>query len=100
MWLVLAVGIGVGIAVAGLTYSVLAVPLYVFAQSDPDGLDRPMIRTAFFNVALPVANAGSAGDVDSARRAELASGAILTWAAGYYLGLTAPGSIAAPTLVC
>jgi len=51
--LVAAVAIGVGIAVAGLTYSVLAVPLYVFAQTDPDGLDRPMIRTAFFNVALP-----------------------------------------------
>jgi hypothetical protein len=54
VWLVLAVAIGVGIAVAGLTYSVLAVPLYVFAQSDPDGLDRPMIRTAFLKVALPV----------------------------------------------
>jgi len=48
------VGVGVGIAVAALTYSVLAVPLYVFAQSDPDGLDRPLIRTAFFRVALPV----------------------------------------------
>jgi hypothetical protein len=51
--LVAAVGLGVGIAVAGLTYSVLAIPLYVFAQSDPDGLDRPLIRSAFFNVALP-----------------------------------------------
>ena len=51
--LVGAVGVGVGIAVAGLTYSILAIPLYVFAQSDPDGLDRPLIRTAFFNVALP-----------------------------------------------
>ena len=51
--LVGAVGLGVGIAVAGLVYSVLAVPLYVFAQIDPDGLDRPMIRTAFFNVAVP-----------------------------------------------
>jgi hypothetical protein len=51
--LIAAVGLGVGIAVAGLTYSVLAIPLYVFAQSDPEGLDRPLIRTAFFNVALP-----------------------------------------------
>jgi hypothetical protein len=52
-WLVGAVGVGVGIAVAGITYSILAIPLYVIAQADPDGLDRPMIRTAFFNVALP-----------------------------------------------
>lgn len=52
-WIVAAVGLGVGMAVAGLTYSILAIPLYVFAQSDPEGLDRPLIRTAFFNVALP-----------------------------------------------
>lgn len=51
--LVAAVGVGVGIAVAGLTYSLLAIPLYVFAQTDPDGLDRPLIRRAFFNVAVP-----------------------------------------------
>jgi hypothetical protein len=51
---VAAVTIGVAIAVAGLVYSVLAVPLYVFAQVDPDGLDRPMIRTAFFKIALPL----------------------------------------------
>ena len=48
-----AVGLGVGIGAAGLVYSILAIPLYVFAQTDPDGLDRPMIRTAFFKVALP-----------------------------------------------
>lgn len=53
MGLVAAVGVGVGIAVAGLVYSLLAIPLYVFAQTDPDGLDRPLIRTAFFNVAVP-----------------------------------------------
>jgi hypothetical protein len=58
MGLVAAVGIGVGIAVAGLVYSILAIPLYVFAQTDPDGLDRPMIRTAFFNVALPAGIVG------------------------------------------
>ena len=48
-----AVGLGVTIAVAGLTYSILAIPLYVFARTSPDGLDRPLIRTAFFNVAVP-----------------------------------------------
>lgn len=53
VWLVGAVGIGVGIAVAGLAYSIIAIPLYVLAQTDPDGLDRPMIRDAFFRIALP-----------------------------------------------
>lgn len=53
VWLVGAVVLGVAIAVAGLTYSVIAIPLYVLAQTDPDGLDKPLIRTAFFNVALP-----------------------------------------------
>jgi hypothetical protein len=52
-WLAGAVGLGVGIAVAGLTYSIIAIPLYVLARTDPDGLDRPLIRTAFFNIALP-----------------------------------------------
>jgi hypothetical protein len=52
-WLIAAVSIGVGIAMAGLVYSILAIPLYVFAQTDPDGLDRPMIRNAFFKIALP-----------------------------------------------
>lgn len=51
--LVAAVTVGVGIAIAGLTYSVLAIPIYVLAQTDSDGLDRPLIRTAFFNIALP-----------------------------------------------
>ena len=58
--MVAAVSIGVAIAVAGLVYSILAIPLYVFAQTDPNGLDRPMIRTAFFNVALP---AGAIGGI-------------------------------------
>lgn len=52
-WLAGAVGVGVGIAAAGLTYAVIAIPLYVLARTDPGGLDRPMIRTAFFNIALP-----------------------------------------------
>lgn len=52
-WMVAAIAVGSAVAVAGLVYSVLAIPLYVFAQVDPDGLDRPTIRRAFFQVALP-----------------------------------------------
>lgn len=50
---VIAVAVLVGLAVAGLVYSVIAIPLYVLAQSDPDGLDRPFIRDGFFRIALP-----------------------------------------------
>jgi hypothetical protein len=50
---VLGVSALVGLAVAGLVYSVIALPLYVLAQADPDGLDRPFIRRGFLVVALP-----------------------------------------------
>lgn len=48
-----AVGVCVTFAVAGLVYSIIAIPLYLLAQSDPNGLDRPFIRNGFFHVALP-----------------------------------------------
>lgn len=51
--LVVGVGIGVGVGMVGLVYALIAIPLYLLAQSDADGLDRPMIRNAFFLVALP-----------------------------------------------
>ena len=43
----------VGVAVAGLVYSVIALPLYLLAQTDPNGLDRPFIRRGFLAIALP-----------------------------------------------
>lgn len=51
----MAVGVALlaGLAVAGLVYSVIAIPLYVLAQTDPDGLDRPFIRSGILTVALP-----------------------------------------------
>ena len=51
--LALAVGLAVAISVAGLVYSIIAIPLYLLAQSDSSGLDRPFIRDGFFKVALP-----------------------------------------------
>ena len=47
------VALGVGVAVAALTYSVVALPLYLLAEIDADGLDRPVVRDAFFGVAVP-----------------------------------------------
>jgi hypothetical protein len=33
---------------------VVALPLYLLAEIDADGLDRPLLRDAFFGVAVPV----------------------------------------------
>lgn len=49
-----AVAVGVGLAIGALTYSVIALPLYLLAEFDADGLDRPLVRDAFFGVAVPV----------------------------------------------
>ena len=49
-----AAAVGVGLAVGALTYSVIALPLYLLADFDADGLDRPLVRDAFFGIAVPV----------------------------------------------
>ncbi len=50
----LAVGVPVAIAVVGVTYAIIAIPVYALAQSDPHGLDRPFFRHALTRVALPL----------------------------------------------
>jgi hypothetical protein len=53
----LAVGVAVGVAVAaiGIVFSIIAVPLYALAATDPaSGLDRALVRRGLFGVALPV----------------------------------------------
>ena len=49
----LAIGLGVGLATIGVLYAILAIPAYLLAQSDPNGLDRPIIRDALFRIGLP-----------------------------------------------
>jgi hypothetical protein len=49
----LAIGLGVGLAAIGVAYAIVAIPAYALAQSDPNGLDRPIIRDALFRVGLP-----------------------------------------------
>ena len=48
-----AIGLGVGLATIGVMYAIVAIPAYALAQSDPNGLDRPLIRDALFRVGLP-----------------------------------------------
>ena len=50
----LGAALGVGLAIGALTYSVIALPLYLLAEFDADGLDRPLVRDAFFGIAVPV----------------------------------------------
>lgn len=51
----LAVGLGVGIAAIAIAFSIVAIPLFVVASTEPDnGLDRDLVRTGLFKVAVPL----------------------------------------------
>lgn len=50
----LAIGLGVGIAAAAIAFFLIAIPLYLLAMLEPEGLDRPLVRTGLFAVAMPV----------------------------------------------
>ena len=66
--------------------------------ADGAALLQSLVNSA--TVTLTAATAGGTGDIDAGRRAEQAATGILTWAAGYYLGLMATDAIPAPTLSC
>lgn len=53
----LGLGIGLGVAVAAMavTFSIVAVPMFLLSPAEGDsGLDRGMVRTGLFGIALPV----------------------------------------------
>ena len=50
----LAIGAPVAIATMGVVYALIAIPMYMLAQADPHGLDRPFFRHALTGIALPV----------------------------------------------
>jgi len=53
----LGVAVGFGVAVAGIAiaFSIIAIPLFIVASTEPgSGLDRSLVRTGLFQVALPV----------------------------------------------
>ena len=41
-----AVGVAVALAAMGVAYAIIAIPVYALAQSDSNGLDRPVFRHA------------------------------------------------------
>jgi hypothetical protein len=49
-----AVAVPVALAVAAVTYAIVAIPMYMLAQADPHGLDRPFFRHALVRIALPI----------------------------------------------
>lgn len=52
----LGVAVGLAVAVAGIAiaFSIIAIPLFIVASTEPgSGLDRDLVRTGLFKVALP-----------------------------------------------
>ena len=48
------VGVGVGVAAMGIAFSIVAVPMFLLASTEGDsGLDRDLVRTGLFVIALP-----------------------------------------------
>ncbi len=38
----------------GIAFSIIAIPMFILASTEPDaGLDRSLVRTGLFKVALP-----------------------------------------------
>ena len=52
----LGIGVGLGVAVAGIAiaFSIVAIPLFIVASTEPgSGLNRDLVRTGLFKVAVP-----------------------------------------------
>ena len=50
----IALGIAVGLAAAAICFFLIAIPFYTLASFEPNGIDRPIVRTGLFRIALPV----------------------------------------------
>ncbi len=49
------VGAGVGVAAIAIAFSIVAIPLFLLASTEPgSGLNRDLVRTGLFKVAVPV----------------------------------------------
>lgn len=46
-------GVLIGLAAAATTYFLIAIPIYLVASFEANGMDRPIIRTGLLKVALP-----------------------------------------------
>ena len=49
-----AIGLAVAVALAAIVFFLIAIPFYTLASFEPNGgVDRPIIRTGLFRIALP-----------------------------------------------
>lgn len=48
------IGIGLAVGFGAITFFLIAIPFYTLASFEPNGIDRPIVRTGLFKVALPV----------------------------------------------
>ncbi len=48
------IGIAVGVGVAATVFFLIAIPFYTLASFEPNGIDRPIVRTGLFRIAMPV----------------------------------------------
>ena len=54
MLLGLGIGAGVGVAAVAIAFSIVAIPIFIVASTEPgSGLNRDLVRTGLFKVALP-----------------------------------------------
>ena len=50
----ISIGVGVGVAAMAIAFSIVAVPMFLLASTEGDaGLDRDLVRTGLFGIALP-----------------------------------------------
>lgn len=50
----LGVGSGVGVAAVAIAFSIVAIPIFIVASTEPgSGLNRGLVRTGLFKIALP-----------------------------------------------
>lgn len=47
-------GVVIGVASAAIVYFLIAIPIYLVASFESNGMDRPIIRAGLLKVALPV----------------------------------------------
>ena len=48
------IGVAVSIAVGATSFFLIAIPFYTLASFESHGIDRPIVRTGLFRIALPV----------------------------------------------
>lgn len=49
------VGAAIAVGIGATVFFLIAIPFYTLASFEPNGIDRPVVRTGLFRIAMPVA---------------------------------------------